>query len=198
MRRILYLIPLGLFATAAVAAPFRITNEHLQGRDCQGDVWVERSGGAYEIVTDLYMAAEADEFNSSSYKRCTVKFDIDLDPGYVLDQFEFYAAGIYDLAQGSRGYVTVSNRAAGASPARKTLRYVGQDFGDFVHEYAKLYDSDLPFRYQRAGASIPMSTRLSVEVTHPRGAPGLSRVRLDDAGGRADAFSLCTVRVRRN
>lgn len=182
--------------TSLATDQMTITQPDLRG-DCAGDdiTIVEENGEQFIAAYFTNMDAIAED-KVVDKKRCTMKFNVQLAPGYKLDVFQFSVDGVYQLSDQGTGRLTVSHRVVNNTSARTTKFYrAGVDplAGD-IHDFSGAVTSyDIPPQYGECGASIPLTTSIYVEAVKPASDfSGLSRVSLDE-GVSSGYVKLCKI-----
>ena len=200
LKQLIALVP-GLFlAGTTLAAPFTISNEVSRG-NCQADLYVEQDqDGGYLLVADFNdMVAEASSSLRRDFRHCTLTYNVNLEPGYVVRRIDSTVQGYYTSEAGGHVIVGVENRAVGSTHS-VNRRYsfdapgTALDINDLA---GSIHRTDLPFAAQRPGATIGLNTKYTIEAVAPQGVPGETSVRLTTAtAGSAHAYPICKIYVQ--
>ncbi len=197
-KTMLALIPGVLLAGSALASPFQITNATSLGR-CSADLRIEPTDdGAYLLVADfndVYAAAENP--SSRDFQYCTLKYDINLAPNYVIRRIDTTVEGYYSVSPGSKVVVGVENRAVGSSRS-VNQRYVFNqptDNGNLEYVVGSINRSDLPGSAQVPGGTVQLNTKYTVEAVQGN-APGGTDVRLTTATAGGSSYPICKIYVQ--
>jgi hypothetical protein len=180
---VLCLLSATLFATTA--PQLSISDPELSGNCVGDDIAVVQENGEYYIAAYFTNMDAIAEHVTIDKKRCTMRFNVELAPGYQLDVFQFSVDGVYQLSQTGTARLTVSHRVANNPSARTSLFYSASDgdpaYGD-IHDFSGAVDrNQLPSQYGVCGASIPLTTSIYAEAVKPSSdRTGLTRISLDE------------------
>lgn len=173
-----------------------ITNPVLTGDCASDDITVVEEGGELYIAAYFTNMDAIAENKTIDKKRCTMKYNLDLAPGYKLDVFQFSVDGVYQLSEHGTGRLTVSHRVVNNTSARTTKFFQAHTdplVGD-IHDFSGAVSrDDIPAQYGTCGASIPLTTTIYAEAVKPASdQSGLTRVSLDE-GVSSGYVKLCKI-----
>lgn len=165
-----------------------ITNPELSQDCAQDDIRVVEENGALYIAAFFTNMDAIAENKTIDKKRCTMKYNVQVAPGYKLDVFQFSVDGVYQLSEHGTGRLTVSHRVVNNTSAR-TTKFFQSIPGDptsltgDIHDFTGAITKDqLPPQYGTCGSSIPLTTSIYAEAVKPQSdMSGLTRVSLDEA-----------------
>ena len=186
MKKLLALVPAAFIGTAAFASsPVRITDPELSG-DCEyDDIQVVQEEGRYFIAAFFSdMTAQTSSDDTSDKKRCTMKYNVDVEHGYKLDIFQFSVDGVYQLSESGTARLTVSHRVLNGKSVRTTAFYSAKKgdplFGDITDHTGDITRWDLEEDYQKCGASIPLTTSIYAQAIQAKDDYDFTFVDLDE------------------
>lgn len=193
------LVPVTLLASSAFAwAPFEIKNPTVIG-NCEAELRIEESqDGGYLVVADFTdLAAVADGSSARQYRYCTYKYDVDLEPGYVVRKIDTTVEGYYSITDGGKVIVGVENRAVGSSRtvAHRYLFNQPTDLANLEDVVGSIYRADLPSNSQVPGGTVSLNTKYTIEAANSSAASGVTDVRLTTATNGARSYPICKVYV---
>lgn len=203
------LFALLLLAGSLDASPLIITSPSLE-KDCAGDDIrvVEENGVHYIAAFFTNMdAIVQDQTKTIDKKRCTMRYNLQVAPGYQLEEFKFSVNGVYQLSEQGTGRLTVSHRVVNNDSAATTMWFkpIPGDLsslnGSINNAYGAISKYQLPPQYSMCGSNIPMTTSIYAEAVKPMSdMSGMTRVSLDEgvSSDKTEPYmvKLCQVIIR--
>lgn len=176
-------------------------------QDCQKDkISIVEENGEYFIAAFFTNMNAIAETNALDKKRCTMKYNVQISPGYMLDVFQFSVDGVYQLSEHGSGRLTVAHRVVNNDTIRhsKIIQSMPGEpsslTGDIKGFRGSITNAQLAKEYTKCGATIPLNTSVYAEAgKSQQGISGLSRVSLSEAASShfsTPFVKLCQIKIK--
>lgn len=160
-----------LFCSSIIASSsMTISDAEFRG-NCAADRIdiIEEFGHHFLAVFFTDMDAVAQN-RAQDKKTCVIKYNVNFVPGNQLNYLNFFVDGQYQLSRLGSARLLISHRVVNNTSAR-TLKAVKEGIdplsGDIHEITGTVSGSDIPNLYAGCGASIPLTTSVSLEAINP-------------------------------